>query len=163
MSDSASAKQKEVRFTRNLQGAQFTVVGGLLALLGLLPLFALMRVLWRTGHILFSQHAAWMVCLPLGLALFYFGSQMLRHAYIVFTPLGLELYPFFKPKTNMQLLFWSEIEALSLSEDKRALEIALPNERKIFVSLSPMREESRLLLLSTVAAAEQLRRPGEAA
>ena len=32
-----------------------------------------------------------------------------RHAYLILTPLGIEIFPFFRPAEGMRLVMWQEV------------------------------------------------------
>ena len=104
--------EQELRFTRSGQAPLFWVASAVLA--GVASTVVACSLYREVNPEL--PHPAW-ACLPLLLA---YGSariaiRLTRHAYLILTPLGIEIFPFFRPAQNMQLVSWSEIHDAELS------------------------------------------------
>lgn len=69
-----------------------------------------------------------------------------RHAYLILSPLGVEIFPFFQPAKNFRVVHWSEIEGALLDEDKDTLVLDLLGGSKIFLTTKPIRKDRRPLL-----------------
>ncbi|MCB1100705.1 MAG: hypothetical protein KDN22_34405 [Verrucomicrobiae bacterium] len=141
-----AAPEKELRFTRARQACTFVVIG-IIFFCAALALFML-ALPGFTGkqRPLVSSYWFAMIPLPLCAAAFWMAMRLTRHAYIILTPLGIEIFPFFRPEKNMQLLYWSEIEEAKISSDLRLLTVSHSGGSKAFVSLDPLRK-NRLPLL----------------
>lgn len=147
-----ASPEKEVRFTRATQGSLFLVLAAfLLALaLGVVVLatqgteFEAPRwegYLWTA---LFPLFGAWVM---LRLAV-----RCIRHAYLIFTPLGIEIFPLFRPEANMQLVLWSVIDSVECDQNLRRLLIHYTAEKSagVMVSLAPILPAQRELLRALV-------------
>ncbi len=141
----------EIRFTRSKQAAVF-FGAALVFLCGAAALFLLATPGWtRTASPVLATRCYAVIPLPLAALLTWAGVHLARHAYIVFSIVGMELYPFWFPSRNLQVLFWSEIEKLELQDGGNTLVIRLPGERAVFVSLAPLSRPARALLAHAVA------------
>lgn len=137
---------KELRFTRSSQAAAFAILGAILAgasiamlLLNVIPADPILPWWWP------------LVPLPPALLLFRLAYHCVRHAYIILTPLGIEIFPFFRPRRNLQVLYWSEIADAEVSEAGR-LVIHFDEERTsgIIASLAPLPPVHRDLLAEAI-------------
>ena len=86
----------EIRFTRNGQSVPFFLVA--LGLLCLGVALLLLSVRWSENTLPVVEKA-WYGLLPLslGIALGWWAVRLVKHAFLIFTPLGIELFPFWFP------------------------------------------------------------------
>jgi len=160
-----ASPEKEIRFTRAAQG--------LLFLIAAVMMFSLSMGLWAlaTSGTEFErprlQGYAWTALLPLPLMiwLFLIGKRCVRHAYLIFTPLGIEIFPLFRPEKHMTLITWHEIHDLEadLPHNRLALHYNAEKSSGVILSLSPILPAQRQLLLHTVTAIRQKRLASTAA
>ena len=61
-----------------------------------------------------------------------------RHAFIILTPLGIELFPFWFPSKKLQVIYWTQIDNAIVTEDMKTLEIQCQGGGKVFVALAPI-------------------------
>ena len=75
-----------------------------------------------------------------------------RHAYLILTPLGIEIFPFFRPAEGMRLVTWQEVAAAEVDEKCTRLTIHHNTEKSsgIHLSLTPIRADRRSLLAKAV-------------
>lgn len=145
---SLKAPEKELRFTRSRQAVPFWLLGIVLALaaLGL-------GVMWRENLSLWPP--VWLALVPLAASAgaFWMAARLTRHAYLLLSPVGVEIFPFFKPVTNFQLVTWGDIGAAEFSDDGRWLTIVLAGyeDSKIILSLDPIDPRARQLLTRAVS------------
>ena len=97
------------------------------------------------------MNSPWWGLLPVFPALYcvWVAMHLTQHAFIILTPLGIELFPFWFPKKNLQVIYWAEVTHAEIDEDCRQLAIHCGEEdgsSKIFVSLDPIRKDRRPLL-----------------
>ena len=142
----SAAPFTELRFTRSRQAVTFVIAG--VVLLCVAAAAALWWVQWvdRPGWL-------WIVALvPLLLswACLRSAASMTRHAYLLLSPIGIEIFPFFRPSQNMQLVSWSEIELAEVPVDQRMLILSLAGGGKIFISLDPVKLSARPLLARAI-------------
>jgi hypothetical protein len=75
-----------------------------------------------------------------------------RHAYLIFTPIGIEVFPFFRPARGMQMIPWAQIDSLEIDDPPRTLTLHF-NSRKssgVHLSLAPIPVDRRALLVRMV-------------
>ena len=157
---SIASPEKEVRFTRAAQGRMWLVLATLHGAIALgLIVLATQGTELEAPRL---QGYAWTAAFPLlaAWAMFRLGVRCVRHAYLIFTPLGLEIFPLFRPEKSMQLLLWSEIHSLEYDGPNTRLLIHYTAEKSagVIVSLSPIVPAQRELLRVLVDSITQLRK-----
>jgi lysylphosphatidylglycerol synthetase-like protein (DUF2156 family) len=149
MAGKIQSPEKELRFTRSGQAAVFWVMAAVLAA-GAITLLA--TSIYRDINPLLP-HPTWAI-LPLTLAavLARFAMGMTRHAYLILTPLGIEIFPFFRPAEGMHLVIWQEIAAAEVNSKTTQLTLHHNAEKSsgIHLSLTPIRADRRSLLAKAV-------------
>ncbi|MEM7383820.1 MAG: hypothetical protein AAF514_02650 [Verrucomicrobiota bacterium] len=148
------APEKEIRFTRAGQGFLFAAIGVLFfCLAGGWAVLANSYRIWgpAIATTVTSQWPALVLALVGGA--FLWGAVFLtRHAYLIFTPLGIELFPFWRPSKNFAVFYWSELEEIELEPEKHLLTLRRKGEDEahVFISTRPLSGRSRDLLSQTV-------------
>lgn len=149
MAAPVQSPEKELRFTRSGQASHFWLVAAILAASGIT---LLATSIYRDINPLLP-HPAWAL-LPLAAAaaLATLAVKMTRHAYLILTPLGIEIFPFFRPAAGMRLVLWQE---LALAEvDGKSNRLTLHHDTGktsgIHLSLTPIRADRRTLLAKAV-------------
>ncbi len=141
--------EKELRFTRSGQAAVFWVVTAVLAAVAIT---LLATSIYRDINPLLP-HPAWAI-LPLAMAglVGNFAVRLTKHAYIILTPLGIEIFPFFRPANGMQLVTWQEIADAEVDAKLSRLTLHHNSEKSsgIHLSLTPIRADRRSLLAKAV-------------
>lgn len=135
--------EKELRFTRARQGYVLLSLSAVLLSTGL--------TLFATSTAPASPEGLWIPALPctlLGLGLIFPALRCIRHAYLILSPLGIEIFPFFRPEKNLQIIYWSEISHAEINAQLTRLIIHTNAERTagVIASLSPIRKNRRTLL-----------------
>jgi hypothetical protein len=137
--------KKELRFTRSGQAVGFCVVGAVLC--------GVAVTLVASGYYHASAaeffYLAWAApCVLLAVFAFLLARRLTKHAYLILTPMGLEVFPFFRPAKGMQMVFWQEISAAEMDEQEKWLTLHFNDERTagMHLSLSPVRKNLRSLL-----------------
>jgi len=144
--------EKELRFTRSAQAIVFYVISviGFAVSMGV---FILSTQDWGMGGPILD---GWQwLCLPglLFTAIFFrMGLKCTRHAYLILNPLGIEIFPFYKPEKNLQILYWSEIEEAEVDLEKQQLVLHFSKDQTsgVVVSLSPIPKRQQSLLKKAV-------------
>lgn len=149
MAAKIQSPEKELRFTRSGQASLFWVASAVLAATGITMLAT---AIYRDINPLLP-HPAWAV-LPLALAtaMARLAVGMTRHAYLILTPLGIEIFPLFRPAEGMRLVTWQEVHHAEVDEKNTRLTLH-HNAGKtsgIHLSLSPIRADRRTLLAKAV-------------
>ena len=149
MAGVVQSPEKELRFTRSGQALLFWMVSALgTAAAVTLGATALYRDINPD-----VPHPLWAL-VPLALAL---GSARLavrltRHAYVILTPLGIEIFPLFRPGHGMRLVTWQEIDSAEANAEitRLTLHHDAAKSSGIHISLRPIRADRRDLLVRAV-------------
>lgn len=154
--------EKELRFTRAGQATHFWTLALLLicTAAGLLLLGTPWIHEWPDPFLpspFFS-----LIPLPFAALAAWWAIHLTRHAYILLTPVGLEIFPFFRPTKNFRVVLWQEIEHLELTPDERAVIVSLVGGGKIFLATAPVAKPQRPLLKAAVEGAMLKRQGGDA-
>ncbi|MES2705510.1 MAG: hypothetical protein V4726_02795 [Verrucomicrobiota bacterium] len=141
------APEKELRFTRSRQAVPFW-------LLSVVLIFAAvgLAAMWRENLTLWPPW--WLALIPLAGAAgaIWMALRLTRHAYLLLSPVGVEIFPFFKPSENYQLVTWGSIAGAEVSSDDRWLTLILAGyeDAKIILTLDPIDLRARALLVRAV-------------
>jgi len=144
--------EKELRFTRSRQAITFLGAGLIsLCILG----FIWFRVYFNGLEN--NQNGPLFVAILLSVFLitmaglfFLVAIHCTQHAFIILSPLGLELFPFWFPVKNFRMLYWSEINDAAINEDMNLLSIECNNGSKIFISIKPIPTNIRSYLKTAI-------------
>ncbi|QTN30854.1 hypothetical protein HZ994_00435 [Akkermansiaceae bacterium] len=144
-----SEPHKELRFTRAGQAAGFCVAGAVLA--------GIAVTLAATGYYRpinpAVPHPAWALPFAAASAVFFLlGWHLTKHAYLILTPMGLEVFPFFRPSKGMQVVMWQEIDAAEVNDTETRLSLHYNPDKTagMHLSLRPLRRKTRSLLAKAV-------------
>lgn len=141
--------EKELRFTRAGQARGFWILAAVLA--GMSFTLAATSVYRDVNPEL--PHAAWAL-LPLAasLAFIRLALRLTRHAYVILTPLGIEVFPFFRPASGMNVIFWQEIHEAEVDADHRVLTLHHNAGRTsgVRLTLRPIHPDRRDLIVKAV-------------
>ena len=158
MTATVQSPGKELRFTRSGQAVAFWMAAAVAAMAAII-LFA---VSFHRAENPALPHPAWALA-PLAAAagMARMAWRLTKHAYLILTPLGIEIFPFFRPAAGMQLVAWSEIADSETNASLTLLTLHHNAEKTsgIHLSLRPIRADRRHLLASAVR--ERLRQGGD--
>jgi len=138
---------KELRFTRAAQAVPFWLAAAVCAVaalvLGAVSLYrpenpALPHPLWA----LLPLVLAWL-CLRVAI-------RCTRHAYLILSPLGVEIFPFFRPVSGMQMVPWAQIAGAEVGERTLTLHFNEEQSAGIHLSLTPIPRARRPLLAKAI-------------
>jgi hypothetical protein len=149
MAGAVQSPEKELRFTRSGQAVVFWLLAAVFAAVAVtLCSTSLYRDINPA-----LPHPAWGL-LPLFLAVAFtrLAVGLTRHAYLILTPLGIEIFPFFRPARGMRLLTWQEVAAAEADESCTLLTLHHNPEKTsgVRLSLKPIRADRRELLVKAV-------------
>jgi hypothetical protein len=143
------APEKELRFTRSGQATGFWLVSAVLAGVAI----TLAATSSSRDINPFLPHPAWAIP-PALLALLAIkvAIGLTRHAYLILTPLGIEIFPFFRPAHGMKLVTWQEVASAEVNPGNNVLTLHHNAEKSagIHLSLRPIRADRRSLLAKAV-------------
>lgn len=141
--------EKELRFTRSGQAVTFWILA---AVLVATSVTLLATAIYRDINPE-VPHPVWaLIPLLLAAVLVRMAMQLTRHAYLILTPLGIEIFPFFRPAIGMRLVTWQEVVAAEVDEKLTRLTLHHNSEKSsgIHLSLTPIRADRRCLLAKAV-------------
>jgi hypothetical protein len=149
MPEKIQSPEKELRFTRAGQAVPFWIAAAVLIAVGVTMLVSVYQ---RDLRFNFSQ--LW-VLVPLVMAWLAarLAIRMTRHAYLILTPLGVEIFPFFKPEKSMRLVLWQEIHDAEVDPELSRLTLHHDADKSsgIHLSLSPISRSRRVLLAKAIS------------
>lgn len=136
---------KELRFTRAAQARVFWIAAAMLAAAAI-TLFA--SSLHRAENPRLP-HPLWAL-LPLAASSMALRTavHLTRHAYLILSPLGVEIFPFFRPASGMRLVAWQEIDSFEIDRSASRITFHHDAERTsgVHLSLRPIPAERIPLL-----------------
>ena len=149
MAAGVQSPEKELRFTRSGQAVVFWVASAVLTAAAVtLAATSIYRDINPE-----LPHPAWAL-IPLALAAVSarLAVNLTRHAYVILTPLGIEIFPFFRPGEGMRLVVWQEIHAAEANANTTLLTLHHDAEKTsgIHLSLRPIRADRRAFLAKAV-------------
>ena len=149
MAGGVESPEKELRFTRSGQAVLFWIVA---AVFTAVAVTLMATSIYRDINPLLP-HPAWAL-VPLvlaGLSL-RLAVRLTRHAYVILTPLGIEIFPFFRPASGMRLVLWQEVAAAEVDPGMSLLTLHHDAGKTsgLHVSLKPIRKDRRELLAKAV-------------
>ncbi len=149
MARQVESPEKELRFTRSGQAPVFWLISAVSAAVAVtIGATSIYRDINPE-----LPHPAWLL-VPLALALVAgrLAAGLTRHAYLILTPLGIEIFPLFRPASGMRLVVWQEIHSAEVDERAGRLTLHHDAERSsgIHLSLKPVRADRRELLAKAV-------------
>ncbi len=141
--------EQELRFTRSRQAVTFFAAGMVILCVACLVFFTGATVPGIVADQ--AEYYSWWalpVLVP-AVCCFWAVVHCTCHAYIILTPLGVELFPLWNPSKNMQVIYWPEIKAVDISANLRTLTIKLKSGQ-IMATLAPITAQGRQLLKQAV-------------
>ena len=139
--------QKELRFTRAGQALTFAILAAVCFMAALV--FFLLAP-YRPDHPVLPNPAWGLVPLGLALGCLRIAWHCARHAYILLSPIGVEVFPFFRPGANMQVIPWAQIVAADVDDSRLTLHFNPEKTAGIHLSLSPLAKDRRELLAKAI-------------
>jgi len=146
-----AAPEKELRFTRARQAKCFFFLS-VASLTTAMVVLAL--AIWGRGMEPPLLGDCWWLCLPALLVCLWMlriALRCTRHAYIILNPLGIEIFPFYKPEENLRVIYWSEIGHAEVIRNRLIVRFAGKSGGGVVVTLDPVAEASRVLLAKAIA------------
>lgn len=149
MAAGIQSPEKELRFTRSGQAVVFWLAAAVFAAVALtLAATSIYRSINPQ-----LPHPAWAL-LPLAasLATARLAMRLTRRAYLILTPLGIEIFPFFRPADGMRLVAWPEVHSAEVDAGRGMLTLHHDAAKTsgIHLSLRPIRADRRELLLKAL-------------
>lgn len=138
-----AAPEKELRFTRVHQARVFAIAGAMAFVAGLL--LALL-VLFRARFPELPSPWWSLPAFALSYLSFRTGLHCARHAYLILSPMGVEIFPLLRPVSGMQLVPWAQIAEAEFAKHRVTLHYNAEHTAGIHLSLRPLSPLGRQLL-----------------
>lgn len=142
--------EKELRFTRARQAGLFFGLSVLCVAVSM-GLFILSTQDWGTEAPLLEGW--WWVCFPLMFIAYWLlrlALRCTRNAYIILSPLGIEIFPFFKARENLQVIYWTQVAGVEVRNERLVLHFTEERRSGVIACLKPISKERRHLLEKAV-------------
>ncbi|HSP41777.1 MAG TPA: hypothetical protein VLO11_02800 [Luteolibacter sp.] len=149
MAASLQSPEQELRFTRSRQAVAFWLAAAVMAM----ATIVIVAVSFHRAENPELPHPAWALVPAVAAALLARGAvRLTRHAYLILTPLGIEIFPFFRPASGMRLVAWQELREMDADSALTRLTLHYNVEKTsgIHLSLRPIRADRRHLLVEAV-------------
>lgn len=150
MGTGIQSPEKELRFTRSGQAVWFWI--GSAVFTAIAVTLAATSIYRDINPQL--PHPAWALA-PLAAAVVTarLALRLTRRAYLILTPLGIEIFPFLRPAEGMRLVVWQEVDSVEVNVDLTRLTIHHDAGKTtgIHLSLRPIRADRRALLAKAMA------------
>ncbi|TAE78452.1 MAG: hypothetical protein EAZ84_01300 [Verrucomicrobia bacterium] len=138
---------KELRFTRAGQATGFWIAAATLFMAALV--FFLLTPHRAENPAL--PHPAWgLVPLTLAAILARLAWHCTRHAYLILSPIGVEVFPLLRPAASMQVIPWQQIDSAEIDPLRLSLHFNAEKSAGIHLSLSPIAKDRRELLARAI-------------
>lgn len=139
--------QKELRFTRGRQGAIFAILSGMMLMAGLVFLL----LIPERPHHPALPHPAWgLIPLVVSGVAAKVALHCAKHAYLLFSPVGIEIFPFFRPASGMQVIPWAQIAEVEIDSTRLTLHFTKERTAGVHLSLAPISLPKRALLQAAI-------------
>lgn len=149
MAGQIQSPEKELRFTRSGQALLFWLLSAVCAAVAM-TLVA--TSIYRDANPELP-HPTWAL-VPLAIAgiAARLAVSLTRHAYLILTPLGIEIFPFFRPAEGMRMVVWQEVDEAEVNAEMTLLTLHHDAAKTsgIHLSLRPVRKDRRELLATAV-------------
>lgn len=142
--------EKELRFTRSRQGVLLFLTSTLLFAIAIAIVYLAIDQ-WGMDEPILKGYM-WIAIFPFLAAciLLRVALRCLRHAYILLTPMGVEIFPFWKPEKNLQIIYWQEITAVDITKRNLTLHFNETHTSGVVISLNPIHTNTHLLLKTAI-------------
>lgn len=126
---------RELRFTRAAQAIPFWIGG---AICGAATIVLIIISTYR-GENPELPHPVWAI-IPLTLCYLCIRVALhcTKHAYLILSPLGLEVIPLIKPEKHMRLIYWGEIDSFEMGESLLTLHFDSEQKGGVHLELAPI-------------------------
>lgn len=148
---SIESPEKELRFTRARQSIVFWIMGALFGVAGI----TLMVTTYYRDINPDLPHPLWALPpLVVSWLLFRWSMRLTRHAYLILTPLGLEIFPLWKPAKTMRVVYWAEMDSVEFDDAMTTMTVHQNAEKTsgFHVSLRPVAVPQRAMLAKAMKA-----------
>jgi len=143
---------QELRFSRTAQASIFAIIGSVFITTGII----LVAVIWTVHQGGWSMDELpfplWVSFIPWFFAVgcFLMIWHCLRHPFLILSPAGVEIFPFWRPIKNFNIIPWGAIADLDINKKSLTLHHNKEHTGGVVLSLAPLSKKSRILLMQAV-------------
>lgn len=142
--------ERELRFTRMAQAPLFYFISAVAAAAAL-GIIILSTQKWGMSPP--PMHQWWWLIIPdifIGWWFLRLGLSCNQYAYLILTPLGLEIFPFFNARRNLQVIYWTQIAEVDYGSSKLTIHFSEQKNSGVIISLRPIAPQQRELLKKAI-------------
>ncbi len=140
---SVAEPHKELRFTRAAQAVPFWVIAAVAAAAAITLFFVGLN---RPDNPALPSPAWAAIPALLCWASLRIALHCTRRAYLILSPLGVEIFPFFRPVSGMQMIPWAEIHSVEVGKHIVTLHFNAEQKAGVHLDLAPIAKDRRPLL-----------------
>jgi len=133
-------QENEVRFTRSRQALPWFAIATICCVAICSFLTAILLPLPYGAPELIDKWFLFLPALPIGCLSMYLALRCLRHAYIIFSGVGIEIFPFWKPKKNLNIIPWQTIHELEIKNHLLYVHHNAEHTAGVVLSLKPIHQ-----------------------
>ena len=137
---------KEVRFTR----ARQAIVWLILASCGCVGILALVLCQFLPAPFSMRVGLFFWVLLCMQLVFVFLTVKValrcLRHAYLIFSPVGVEIFPWKKPEKNLDVVLWGQIDHMEMRNQQLYIHFNAEQTAGKVISLKPIFPKQHYLI-----------------
>ena len=138
--------EKELRFTRSSQAVLFALLGAILFTIGVILIVTYQTAdLYKWEEKPFSLWILFLPWLPV-IGFIWLSLHCVKHPYLILSPIGVEIFPLWKPSQNFNLIEWGRIKIIEFAGKKMTLHYNEEKKAGVVLTLSPLNKKSRMLL-----------------
>ncbi|MDX1681198.1 MAG: hypothetical protein R3242_10760 [Akkermansiaceae bacterium] len=136
--------EQELRFTRAAQAKPLLILAAVLATAA----FTVIASAYYRDINTALPHPLWaLVPLILAWLVARLAVRMTRHAYLILTPMGVEVFPLFRPQKHMRAIYWQEIASIDVTDHQVTLHFDEAQSSGVHLTLRPIPKPRRELLI----------------
>ncbi len=143
---------KELRFARTMQAVIFAVLAAVLLAMGvtlLLITYTVHNSQWGLAELPFPLWFLALPWLPIGLCV-WMSIHCMRHPFLIFSPIGIEIFPLWRPIKNFNLVEWGRVADVEVNDHTLTLHYNKEQTGGVVLALAPLSKKSRILLKQAV-------------
>lgn len=151
---------QELRFTRTAQATLFLIMASVCLAVGVTLCLVTYAVYQFGGDLEKLPFPVWLLIVPwfLVVGLVVLAVHCIKHPYLIFSALGVEVFPFWRPTKHFQLIYWNKIAVVEVADRQLILHNSMEKKGGVVLTLSPLSKKSRILLKHTIEGVMNLRK-----
>ena len=142
---------QELRFSRSVQALLFAFGACLFLTIGVILLMISWTVFknWEMNTMPFPIWVLFLPWIPM-VACLWLCWHCVRHPFLILSPAGVEIFPFWRPVKNYNLIPWGVVKDLDINEKELTLHYNTEHTGGVVLRLAPLSKKSRILLMEAI-------------